>query len=58
MLGLMNSAHAAIDASVQTAFDGVKADALAVAAIVTPIVVTILAAGIVIKLIKRFGSKL
>jgi hypothetical protein len=58
-LGLATSvAHAAIDASVSTAFDAVKADAVSLSAIVTPIVVAILGLALVIKLIKRFGNKI
>jgi catabolite regulation protein CreA len=52
------AAHAAIDASVSTAFEAVKTDAVALAAIVTPIVVAILGLALVIKLIKRFGNKI
>lgn len=49
---------AAIDASVGTSFAALQADAVSLAAIVTPIVVAILGLVIVIKLIKRFGSKI
>jgi len=52
------SAHAAIDAAVGTAFTAVQTDAVSLAGIVTPIVVSILGLVIVIKLIKRFGNKL
>lgn len=58
MLGLMTSAHAAIDESVTTAFDTVKADAVSLSGIVVPIVVSVLGLVITIKLIKRFGSKI
>ena len=53
-----STAHAALDASIATAFTAVQADAVALSAIVVPIVVSILGLVIVIKLIKRFGSKL
>jgi hypothetical protein len=52
------SANAAIDASVGTAFSAIQSDATSLSAIVTPIVVGILGLVIVIKLIKRFGSKI
>lgn len=51
-------AHAAIDASVGTAFTALQADATELAGIVTPIVVAVMGLAIVIKLIKRFGNKL
>jgi hypothetical protein len=52
------SAFAALDASIATAFSAVQDDAVALSAIVVPIVVAILGLLIVIKLIKRFGNKL
>lgn len=58
MFGMMGAAHAALDASIGTAFTAVQADATALSAIVVPIVVSILGLVIVIKLIKRFGSKI
>lgn len=51
-------ANAAIDASVATAFDAVKADAVSLSAIVVPIVVSVLGLMLVIKLIKKFGNKI
>lgn len=57
-LGFMASAHAALDESVTTAFDAVKADAVSLSGIVVPIVVSVLGLVITIKLIKRFGSKI
>ena len=54
----MSNANAAIDASVGTAFAALQADATALSVIVVPIVVAILGLVIVIKLIKRFGSKI
>ena len=51
-------AQAAIDAAVGTAFTAIQTDAVALSAIVTPIIVSILGLVIVIKLIKRFGNKL
>ena len=59
MLALFASTvHAALDASIATAFAAVQTDAIALSAIVIPIVVSILGLIIVIKLIKRFGNKL
>lgn len=52
------NASAALDASISTAFNAVQSDAMALSAIVVPIVVSILGLIIVIKLIKRFGNKL
>jgi hypothetical protein len=54
----MANAHAALDASVGTAFTAVKDDAVSLSAIVTPIVVSILGLALVLKLIKRFGNKI
>jgi len=58
VFGLMTSAHAAIDASVSTAFAAVETDAIALSAIVVPIVVSVLGLMLVIKLIKKFGNKI
>ena len=58
MVGLMVDANAALDSSVATAFTAVQTDAVALSAIVVPIVVAILGLVITIKLIKRFGSKI
>ena len=58
LAGLVGSANAAIDASVGTAFTALQADAVSLSAIVVPIVVAVLGLMIVIKLIKRFGSKI
>lgn len=58
LLGLVGSAHAALDTSVTTAFDAVKADAVTLSGIVVPIVVSVLGLVITIKLIKRFGNKI
>lgn len=52
------TAHAAIDLAVGTAFNALMTDATALSAIVVPIVVGILGLVLVIKLIKRFGSKI
>jgi len=57
-LASIGSAHAAIDASVGTAFTALEADATALSAIVIPIVVSVLGLFIVIKLIKKFGGKI
>lgn len=57
LLASMN-ANAALDPAIGTAFTAVETDAKALSAIVVPIVVSILGLVIVIKLIKRFGSKL
>ncbi len=58
MLGMLSSAHAAIDAAVGTAFTALQADATSLSAIVVPIVVAVLGLVITIKLIKRFGNKI
>jgi len=58
MGGLVSNANAALDSSVSTAFTAVQTDAVALSAIVVPIVVAILGLVITIKLIKRFGSKI
>lgn len=57
-VGAVTQAHAAIDASVGTAFTAVKSDAVELSGIVIPIVVSILGLVITIKLIKRFGNKI
>ena len=58
MVGMVSTASAAIDAAVAPALAAIETDAIALNAIVTPIVVSILGLFIVIKLIKRFGNKL
>jgi hypothetical protein len=58
MAGFVGTASATIDPSVATAFTGIQTDATSLSGIVTPIVVAILGLLIVMKLIKRFGSKL
>lgn len=54
----VGNAHAAIDASVGTAFTALQADAVSLSGIVIPIVVAVLGLGITISLIKRFGKKI
>lgn len=58
LLLLVGQAHAALDASIATAFDAVETDAIALSALVVPIVVSILGLTLVIKLIKRFGRNI
>jgi hypothetical protein len=58
LVGFVGTASATIDPSVATAFTGIQTDATSLSGIVTPIVVAILGLLIVMKLIKRFGSKL
>jgi hypothetical protein len=58
MVVMAQSAHAAIDASVGTAFGAVAADATTLSGTVTPYVVSVLGLGIVLKLIKKFGNKI
>lgn len=55
---LSTSAFAAVDAAVGTALAAVQADAVALAGIVTPIVIAVLGLMLGIKLIKRFGNKI
>ena len=55
---MTTAANAALDASIDTAFTAVKADATALSAIVIPIVVFVLGLTLVPKLIKRFGNKI
>lgn len=55
--GLMKSANAALDASIGTAFTAVQTDAVALSALIIPIVVSVLGLMLTIKLIKKFGNK-
>jgi len=55
---LAENANAAIDASVGTALTAVQADAVSLSALFTPVVIAVLGLFIVMKLIKRFGSKI
>lgn len=58
-LGAAGSAQAAIDtAALDTALQGVEAEAESVAGSIVPIVVAVLAISIGIKLVKRFGNKI
>jgi len=52
-----SSSFAAVDAAVGTALTGLQTDGLAIAALVMPVVIALMAAGIGIKLVKRFGNK-
>lgn len=62
MAGMMTSAHAALseaaETALTTAFTGAVADATELQALVITPIIGILALGIVIKLIKRFGNKI
>lgn len=52
------AAHAALPAGLQAAFDAVLVDAGALSTMVAPIIIGVLALGIVFKLVKRFGNKI
>ena len=51
------SAHAALPAAIATEFDKVQADGLALADLVWPILLALFGAVLLMKLAKRFGSK-
>lgn len=57
MVAMVGSAHAALDESIATGFTAIKTDALALNAIVLPIVVSLMGLFIILRLIKRFGNK-
>ena len=52
------SAHAALPAALATEFDKVQADGLALADLVWPILLALFGAVLLMKLAKRFGSKI
>lgn len=52
------NAYAALPAGVETAIDGLETDGLALITAVTAVVVAFIAPSVVIKLVKRFSSKL
>ena len=51
------SAHAALPAAIATEFEKVQADGLALADLVWPILLALFGAVLLMKLAKRFGSK-
>lgn len=51
------TAHAALPAAIATEFDKVQADGLALADLVWPILLALFGAVLLMKLAKRFGSK-
>jgi len=51
-------AFAALPLGVDTALTGIETDAIALAALVAPVLIGILALTIVFKLVKRFGNKI
>lgn len=52
------SAHAALPGAIATEFDKVQADGLALADLVWPILLALFGAVLLMKLAKRFGSKI
>lgn len=58
LLSAFTAAHAALPASVGTAFAAVETEAGELRDLVVPIVVAILGMVLLIKLIKRFGNKI
>ncbi len=52
------TAHAALPAGLDTALTALQADAVALAALVGPVIIAVLALAIVFKLVKRFGNKI
>jgi ABC-type spermidine/putrescine transport system permease subunit II len=52
------SVHAALPAAIATELDSVKADGLALADLVWPVVISLFGALVLFKLFKRFGSKI
>ncbi|WP_027855000.1 major coat protein [Marinobacterium litorale] len=58
LTGLASSANAALPASIGTELTAIETDALALADLVWPVVITLFGALILFKLFKRFGSQI
>lgn len=51
-------ANAALDASIATGLEGIKTDAIAILALVFPVVIAVFGLQIAPKLVKRFGRSI